>query len=74
MGEMRTRMWNGIKFGVTVASAVVALHFFVACDSDDSNPARSPECGSGIVDWDSKAQVCRDRSNRVVVPNSCCGR
>lgn len=63
-----------IKFGVSVATAVVALHCFVACDSDDSNPARSRECGSGVVEWDSKAQVCRDRSDGSIVPNFCCGR
>ncbi|MBM4168784.1 MAG: hypothetical protein FJ215_06465 [Ignavibacteria bacterium] len=74
MADMNKRLWTAAKFGVSIMTAVLALQLFMACDSDDSNPARSPECGSGAVDWDAKAEVCRDRSNGIVVPSSCCGR
>jgi len=74
MSERREKVLIGIKFAASIVLAIVFLNFFISCSSDDSNPARNPDCGSGIVDWDSKGQVCRDRANGLVVPSSCCGR
>lgn len=32
------------------------------------------KCGSGRVQWDEKAGICRDLASNLRVPDSCCGR
>jgi len=46
----------------------------LSCSAEDDNPAASPECGSGRVTWNDKAQVCVDMADNKVVPSKCCGR
>jgi len=62
------------------AQLILFLVFFVLtvalnlqCAEDD-NPAGGPECGSGRVTWNAKAQRCYDQADNKIVPNSCCGR
>ena len=64
-----------------ILQLIAFLLFFVLtvalnlnCSKDDNNPASNVSCGSGHVSWDEKAQVCRDLSNNLVVPSTCCGR
>jgi hypothetical protein len=60
-----------------IAIFMIFFAFTVAinlnCSSDD-NPIKGPECGSGKNTWDAKSQSCRDLSNNLPVPNSCCGQ
>lgn len=58
---------------LTIVGSVLLVTLFTSCDEGEG-PTRNPECGSQVVDWDSKAMVCRDRVNGTVVPNFCCGR
>lgn len=61
-----------LKALLSVSIAVMAVQFVAGCE-EPAGPRCAEECGSCNVQWDVKAQVCRDLARNVVVPESCCG-
>lgn len=73
MNRWKSKLKESVKLLVCLTVAFSALQL-TSCDEED-NPASGPECGTGNVQWDAKAGVCRDLGrNNTIVPSSCCGR
>ena len=73
MNDKALRTRNVVQIALFLIFFALTILVNLNC-SDDSNPAKGPECGSGQNAWDTKSGVCRDQSNNRIVPNSCCGQ
>ena len=70
--KARLRRFIEVALFLLFFAGTVAVN--LRCQTNEDNPAAGPECGSGHVTWDTKAQVCRDQANNRIVPSNCCGR
>jgi len=60
------------KLLMCILIALAGVQFLLSCEQP-SDPSKDVNCGSGNVEWDVKAQVCRDLGRHAIVPASCCG-
>jgi hypothetical protein len=74
MSENKVRLRRFIELALFLLFFAGTVAINLRCQKSESNPAAGPECGSGHVTWDAKAQVCRDQANNRIVPSNCCGR
>ena len=74
MPETTARLRRTIEVTLFLLFFAGTVAVNIECQKDESNPAAGPECGSGHVAWDTKAQVCRDQADNRIVPSNCCGR
>jgi hypothetical protein len=74
MKDRRTKIKEAAHLMMFLVFFVLTVVVNLNCSSEDDNPAASPECGSGRVTWNDKAQRCIDLADGGVVPDKCCGR
>jgi hypothetical protein len=61
------------KLVLCILVALAAVEFLYACEDPPTDPSKNSNCGTGNVQWDVKAQICRDLGRNAIVPASCCG-
>lgn len=74
MTDRRKNVKEAVHLFLFLAFFALSVVLNLSCSAEDDNPAASPECGSGRVTWNDKAQVCVDMADNKVVPSKCCGR
>ena len=74
MNDWRKSVKDAIALVLFLGFFALSVVLNLSCSAEDDNPAASPECGSGRVTWNDKAQVCVDMADNKVVPSKCCGR